>query len=128
MEGLSQELVVGGILLCLVACGMADVPERITVRDRDLDIVISIDDPEELQRFAELWTGRRVASEDLPDDYEFVLDIRQGQSSERWLYHSSGLTRVLSMKRVQTFAVSDPERLNVLLAAPAHGSQPVEGR
>ncbi len=105
-------------IVLLLALGCASQPiQRVTVRDRELAVVRSIDDPRELRRFAEAWAGRTASSKQLPADFDLVLDIEGGASPGRWQYATEGLARVLSAKRAPTYAVPDPAAFNSLLGS-----------
>ena len=112
---LFARLALTGVLLLHASCGEVKRIHRVTVRERDFGVVRSINDETELERFAQIWATRRPSPLELPDDFDFVLDIEGGRSEGRWHYHSAGLARLLSAKRVATFEVADPDDLNALL-------------
>jgi len=87
------------------------------VRDRDFEIVRTLDDPVSLARFTALWAAREKSGSFVESyaGFPFKIDIAASRDSGRWLYRPDGTTAILSIKSTEMYVVDDPAAMNALL-------------
>jgi hypothetical protein len=99
---------------------------KVTIRDPRFQVVKEIDGGDDLAAFRRMWDDRieadpglwKAAGQEFYGHGAYKLDIRRADSGSRWLYHPTGLTKVLAIWRAiwvaPLYRVRSPEEFNKL--------------
>ena len=100
---------------------------KVTIRDPRFQLVKEIDGGDDLAAFRRMWDDRieadpglwKSAGQEFYGHGAYKLDIRRAKSGSRWLYHPSGLTKVLAIWRAiwvaPLYRLRSPEEFNKLI-------------
>jgi len=109
-----------GLILLIAAASCAQDPkvvELVVVRDRDFQVIRTLDNSRDLVRFSRIWGTRKesAAHDTHRSSFPYKLDITANDGSGRWLYRPDGSTTLLSYRDQTVYVVADPAALNLLL-------------
>jgi hypothetical protein len=103
---------------------------KVTIRDPHFQVIKEIDGGDDLAAFRRMWDDRIEAAPELwkaagQETYghgAYKLDIRRAESDSRWLYHPTGLTKVLAIWRAiwvaPLYRLRSPQEFNKLVGIP----------
>lgn len=93
---------------------------KIVVLDRQNQTLSTLQTPQELSKFEEIWKKKTPVSEGSHmEDSEFKFTIRiEMDRSELWRYHPAGLTQVLTKSRARLYRIEDVHEFSSLLRLP----------
>lgn len=106
-----------GILLISCEHGGSTIT-KVTILDQDFHEMKVIEDSLELAEFNQQWSQKEVINsvgEDSPKYWNYKLDIVIKGKSDRWLYDSSGKTKILSVSTQKLYQLSDVSKFNLLI-------------
>lgn len=91
---------------------------HVSIRDEKFDVVKELD-PAELSVFQQQWSEKVITNPTLSEvgGLHFKLDIGCGDTSERWLYQTSGHIQKLSKQDSPVYKLPNPEAFNRLIGA-----------
>lgn len=113
-------------LLAVFSSACAETPPITGVRVLDEHFkVVKVLDASEIADFERMWNGKKEVDAALQDSggRHFKIDIERGRASgSRWLYQSTGLTRLLTVKAGRpVYRLQAPEAFNALIGVAAGG-------
>lgn len=113
-------------LLAVLSSACVKAPPITGVRVLDERFrVVKVLDASEIADFERMWDGKKQTDAALQDSggRHFKIDIERGRaSSNRWLYQSTGLARVLTVKAGRpVYRLQAPEAFNALIGVAAGG-------
>ena len=108
------------LALLSVACARTPPITRVTILDEHFRLV-KVLDAAEVAEFERAWEEKEETDAVSGDagGLHFKIDIeRAGASGNRWLYRSTGVAQVLTMKAGRpVYRLQDPEAFNRLIGA-----------
>jgi hypothetical protein len=104
------------LMLLLPAPALAQDIARVSVRDRNFELVKTLAAAPDLAAFEALWAGKTVREPASRSGFTYKIDVERGGRSVRWLYDPAGFLQVLSVSRTPVYGVSAPQAFNRLLA------------
>ena len=118
--GTARELSIAAVCafaLWLGACAHRPEPiTRVVVRNESFEVGRMLDSAS-LERFTPLWRARREVDPASVDrrSLRYMLDITEGERTNRWFYSPEGSTTVLTLKQAPVYLLDDPRAMNELL-------------
>lgn len=111
-----------GTLALLLAPWARAASATVTVRNAQLVVLKELRTRAELAEFHRHWSGRQATSRTSVDtqDWSYTIDIVLGQTVDRWLYQSNGLTTKVASSVQRVYQIRQPTGFNSLIGAPRY--------
>ncbi|MBW1811488.1 MAG: hypothetical protein JRJ87_25085 [Deltaproteobacteria bacterium] len=116
---MSKKILLGclGLLLSLLmpSKSTAQSVTKVTIRNKDFEVVKILEKKTELAEFALHWEKKVKQKNEVSVKWLYKLDVSKADKGNRWLYDPAGWTRILSKKMTPIYKIASKEEFNKLL-------------
>jgi hypothetical protein len=104
------------LMLLLPGPALAQDISKVSVRDRNFELVKTLSSAGDLAAFDALWSAKTVREPASRSGFIYKIAVERGGRSVSWLYDPAGFVQVLSVSRTPVYEVPTPHAFNRLLA------------
>jgi hypothetical protein len=116
---LHRLLILAICAVAIVGCAAQAPISEVTVHNQDSVMVSSLSREADLAAFARAWESKKETYSHQQPSWTYNIDIRRGDSGQRWLYDPTGLTSPLTVIGAELYRIDDATAFNAVLGIPS---------